>query len=183
VKSATEVCIVPLQAPIEITRPPVRLRRMIAADGPALGDFLALRENTRFMTFPPDLRSAEAGPRLVALSMDAYQTPGAAFALAVCSEDNADMVGACGASEREDGRIEIFYLVFAASRRRGIAIAAASALVDHLAAAAPNRTLIAFIHPENAASLAVMRRLGFRDQGATCVNGLEGREFVRAIGS
>jgi ribosomal-protein-alanine N-acetyltransferase len=171
---------VALIAPILLARPPVRLRRMTEADGPALGDFLAAPENTRYMTFPPDLRSRAAGPRLAALSMAAYVQPGASFALAICGERTDAMVGACGASERADGRIEIFYLVLPAFRGAGVAGAAAHALVEHLGAAAPDRTLMAFIHPENAASLAVIGKLGFRDQGPICVDGLDGRDFARA---
>jgi RimJ/RimL family protein N-acetyltransferase len=167
----------PLTAPDEIVAPLVRLRRLTLEDGALLGAFLAAPDNTRYMTFPIAMRSAEAGKTIVATTVAAYGAPGRAFALAICENGDDVMAGACGASEHDDGCIEIFYLVFPPFRGRGLATAAALALVDHLRIAHPDRALIAFIHPNNLPSIGVMRMLGFRDVGPMTVNEFSGREY------
>lgn len=78
---------------------------------------------------------------------------------------DGEIVGGCGfKGEPADGRVEIAYGIAPAHRRQGAAAAAVQALLD-LAFANGVRKVFAEILPENAASIAVVRKLGFRFDG------------------
>ena len=77
------------------------------------------------------------------------------------------------------GRAEIGYTVFEPFRRRGYATEAAKALIDW-AFDQGQREVFASVAPDNAASLAVVRALGFIQVG-TQVDEVDGLELVFAI--
>lgn len=64
-----------------------------------------------------------------------------------------------------DGSVKIGYHVVPIERRRGVAVAAARALIDIAAAREEVRLIVARVNPTNLGSLAVCRRLGFHDAG------------------
>lgn len=68
-------------------------------------------------------------------------------------------------SERTPSIAEIGYSVVRAHRGRGIATQAVAALAEEAFAVAGVRCLRAYCLPDNAASRAVLRRNGFRDDG------------------
>ena len=79
--------------------------------------------------------------------------------------DDGEIVGGCGfKGEPADGRVEIAYGIAPAHRRQGAAAVAVQALLD-LAFANGVRKVFAEILPENTASIAVVRKLGFRFDG------------------
>ena len=166
-----------LTAPHRIDGSKFYLRRHIAADGPLLGAFLADPENTRFMTFPDATKHFAAGADIIAQTITAYERPSATLALAICDGKSDTCIGSCGASERGDA-IEIFYLVFAGARRRGAASEAAMLLIGELQRQHSTATLIAFIDPFNLASIAILGRLGFKDEGPMSVSGKSGRRYI-----
>ena len=74
-------------------------------------------------------------------------------------------LGDCGLVKKEiDGReeVEVFYLIRRSHQGRGLATEAARALQQHAAAALALTRLVALIHPDNAASLRVAEKAGFR---------------------
>ena len=77
------------------------------------------------------------------------------------------------------GRAEIGYTIFKPFRRQGYAKEAAKALVEW-AFAQGQREVFASVAPDNAASLAVVRALGFIQVG-TQVDEVDGLELVFAI--
>ena len=80
--------------------------------------------------------------------------------------EDGEIVGGCGfKGEPADGRVEIAYGVAPAHRRQGVAAGAVRALLD-LAFANGVREVFAEILHENAASVAVVRKLGFRSEGS-----------------
>lgn len=64
-----------------------------------------------------------------------------------------------------DGSVKIGYHVVSVERRRGVAVAAARALIDIATARHEVRLIVARVSPTNVGSLAVCRRLGFVNVG------------------
>jgi len=67
------------------------------------------------------------------------------------------------------GEVNVGYYLFAAARGKGYASRAVELLLEHLAHDTEHTVATLLIHPENARSLAVARRLGFVQKGE--VNG------------
>jgi RimJ/RimL family protein N-acetyltransferase len=97
--------------------------------------------------------------------------------------DGGDVVGDCGfhGPPHLTGRAEIGYKVLSKHRRRGYATEAAAALVAW-AHAQGEATVFASVAPANAASLAVVRRVGFRQTG-TQMDEIDGEELVFEVGA
>ena len=95
--------------------------------------------------------------------------------------DGGEAIGHCGfhGPPHLVGRAEIGYSVLSARRGRGYATEAAAALVAW-AHAQGETTVFASVSPANAASLAVVRRVGFRQTG-TQVDEVDGEELVFEI--
>jgi RimJ/RimL family protein N-acetyltransferase len=89
----------------------------------------------------------------------------------VLPEGNRPMIGHIGFhgppgvnARREPQAVEIGYTIFPEHRRRGYATAAVRALLDHAQAQGVHH-FIASVGPGNEPSLAIVRRLGFREVG------------------
>jgi [ribosomal protein S5]-alanine N-acetyltransferase len=82
----------------------------------------------------------------------------------------------------ENGRVEIGYGIVPLRRRRGYAREAIAGLTDWAFATGEARVCVASVSPRNAASLALVRSLGFRQVGEQIdeVDGLE-LVFERAL--
>lgn len=74
------------------------------------------------------------------------------------------VVGSVSADSPADRWPEIGYWIGQAHRRRGFGGEAVAALLTHLAETGAGG-VVAEVFPDNAASLALLRRLGFRDSG------------------
>jgi RimJ/RimL family protein N-acetyltransferase len=169
-----------LIAPVELRGLGLSLRRLIAADADPLGEFLEDHDNTRFMTFPDEVKNRVAARAIVDGSIADYGIASSRFALAIADECDPQIRGVCGTNQVGDDELEIFYLVFRSFRRRGIAGRAAAILTRHLRETYPACELTAFVHPENVASARILTRLGFSDAGPTTENGKTGRRYALA---
>lgn len=67
------------------------------------------------------------------------------------------------------GEVNVGYYLFATARRRGYASRAVELLLEHLSRDTEHTVATLLIHPDNAPSLALARRLGFAEKGT--VNG------------
>ncbi|MFT4280253.1 GNAT family N-acetyltransferase [Microbacterium sp.] len=78
-------------------------------------------------------------------------------------DDATVAVGAAGfhTAPDDEGAVEISYEIDPAFRGRGLATAAAEMLVAEAIASPEVRTVVASVSPTNAASLRIVRRLGF----------------------
>lgn len=92
--------------------------------------------------------------------------------------DDGAAVGHCGfhGPPHAVGRAEIGYSVLPPYRGRGLATEAAGALVEW-AFAQGQRTVFASVSPDNAPSLAVVRKLGFEQTGVQ-IDDIDGKELV-----
>lgn len=73
-----------------------------------------------------------------------------------------------------DDELNLGYMLFPEHRGRGYASRAVRLLLRHLAEDSPWRVATLLIHPENAPSLALAHRLGFRQVGA-----LDGNPYLK----
>lgn len=76
--------------------------------------------------------------------------------------------------------VELAFDITTDSRRQGFATEAAAAVRD-VAAEQGRRRLVSYIHPENAASIAVARKLSAREEGRITLSGPESLVFAHAM--
>jgi RimJ/RimL family protein N-acetyltransferase len=69
------------------------------------------------------------------------------------------------------GTTELTWRLVRAAWRRGVASEAAAAMLAHVRADRGVRSVVAFIHPDNAGSRGVARKLGLRPDGETRLHG------------
>jgi [ribosomal protein S5]-alanine N-acetyltransferase len=106
--------------------------------------------------------------RLADLVADPSMQPWLGRAIVLVTEpENRRAIGSVGfhGPPDPDGRAEIGYQVEPGSRRRGLALEAVRGLLDWAATEHGIQRFRASITPENVASLALVRRLGFREVG------------------
>ena len=125
-----------------------------------------------------DLRNF-LGYRIPALEADAASQPWLGRAIVMTHPDGRrEVIGTIGfhAPPDEAGRVEIGYRVEAAFRRRGIATECVRALLAWAESQGVHR-FRASVAPGNAASLAIIRSLGFHQVGVQ-VDEIDGEELV-----
>ena len=84
--------------------------------------------------------------------------------LAAALKDTDEMVGEIVVMP-SDGVISLGYTVSYKHHRKGYAFEALTALIEWLHARWPEKEFICFTEPENEASMALLKKLGFRDMG------------------
>jgi [ribosomal protein S5]-alanine N-acetyltransferase len=120
--------------------------------------------------FPDDHDARFLALRLRQAKEDASRGPWYVRAI-VLTDDGRRMIGHVGFhgppgvnSRRDPKAVEIGYTVFPEHRRRGYATEAVRALLDHARAQGIHH-FVASVGPANEPSLAIVRRLGFREVG------------------
>lgn len=93
-----------------------------------------------------------------ALSLDAPTL------LAVALRDTGEMIGEIVVMP-QDGAISLGYTFAPQHHRQGFAFEALSALLELLHSRFPDQEFICFTEPENAASMSLLGKLGYRDLG------------------
>lgn len=82
------------------------------------------------------------------------------------AEEGEVVTGACGfKSAPQDGRVEIAYFTFPGHERQGVATRMARELIRMARETEPGIVIIAHTLPEENASCAVLRKLGFQRAG------------------
>ncbi len=84
--------------------------------------------------------------------------------VAVSLKDTDEMVGEILVMPN-DGAISLGYTFSYRHHRKGYAFEALSALTEHLHKQYPEWEFISFVEPENEASMALLRKLGYQDLG------------------
>ena len=88
----------------------------------------------------------------------------APFMVGVALKDTDEMVGEIVVMPK-DGTISLGYTFHYAHHRRGYAFEALSALIGLLHEFYPEWDFISFTEPENEASMALLKKLGYKDMG------------------
>ena len=89
---------------------------------------------------------------------------GAPCLLAAALKDTDEMVGEIVVMP-SDGVVSLGYTVSYKHHRKGYAFEALTALIEWFHARWPEKEFICFTEPENEASMALLKKLGFRDMG------------------
>ena len=100
---------------------------------------------------------------VIASSRAAFASGGIGFYAVALSKSPADVIGFAGLRPTEADEVELLYALLPAHWGRGLATEAARAVLDHAFAALPLTRILAGADPPNAASFAVMERLGMID--------------------
>jgi [ribosomal protein S5]-alanine N-acetyltransferase len=117
--------------------------------------------------------------RIADLAADSAAQPWLGRAIVAREADGPRIIGSVGfhAPPGPTGRVEVGYHVEPEYRRRGVATEAIGALFDWAASEHDVRHFRAAIAPDNAASLAVVARLGFHDAGVQ-LDDVDGTELL-----
>jgi [ribosomal protein S5]-alanine N-acetyltransferase len=118
--------------------------------------------------------------RIADLEVDASAQPWLGRAIVLTEADGARrVIGTAGfhAPPDEEGRVEIGYRVEPAYRRQGVATEVVRALFDWAAREHGVQRFRASVSPLNMPSLAIVRRLGFRQVGVQ-IDDIDGKELV-----
>ena len=117
--------------------------------------------------------------RIADLALDPEAQPWLGRAIVLTEDDGTNrIVGSCGfhSPPEPDGRVEIGYRVEPAWRRQGVASEVVRALFDWAESQGVDR-FRASVSPDNIPSLAVVKRLGFRQTGVQ-IDDIDGVELV-----
>lgn len=85
---------------------------------------------------------------------------------AITCRRTGEMVGDCELELREDGFVNVMYVVFSGWRAQRVGTRAVRLLVQHAAHAFPGRPLLFRMHPDNEGSIRVARAAGATRAGS-----------------
>jgi ribosomal-protein-alanine N-acetyltransferase len=149
----------------ELHTPRLRLRALTPADAPALLRIHADTDWMRWYGIDPvrDLSEAEQLAELFA----GWFASGAGFRWGLEKKDDGALIGSCGLFRwnRSWRNCALSYEIARDCRRRGYMREALSAVLDYGFDFMQLHRIQAETHPDNAASIALATRLGFRFEG------------------
>jgi DNA-binding XRE family transcriptional regulator/L-amino acid N-acyltransferase YncA len=143
----------------------VVLRPHRASDLAQFQRFLGDPDATRFMAFTLDQKTPEGAAAMMDAVIGSYATDTPICSLTIADPGDDSYLGATGAAEARDGAMEVFVTVMPEAQRSGVGATAMGGLVDHLFATSGPSELRADVVDENAASVRLFEKLGFRRQG------------------
>lgn len=98
--------------------------------------------------------------------------------IALALRDTGEMVGEIVVMPQEN-TFSLGYTIHYAHHRKGYAFEGLSALIGYLHKLQPGWEFISFVHPDNEASMALLRKLGYRDLGY--IPGMESQVFGKWV--
>ena len=98
--------------------------------------------------------------------------------VAIALRETGEMIGEIVVMPQES-TFSLGYTLHYAYHRKGYAFEALSALIAHLHGLQPGWEFISFVHPDNEASMGLLRKLGYRDLGS--IPGMESQVFGKWV--
>lgn len=143
----------------------LRLRRFETRDLPGLHACFGDERGMRYWNSPACKTEAETARWLKYLAKTT--SPCDYLAWAVTEKRSDRCIGMVNYHHREarNARLEIGYILVAAHQGRGLMTEAVEAIVAHCLDKLAVHRIEALIHPDNAASIRLVERLGFRCEG------------------
>lgn len=164
--------------PTKIETHRLRIRRHKPEDLEAFVAFMTDPELTQYLLFSDQDRTVDGARQILDQTIESYTGDKPTFALAIAERDTDRYIGTCGLGPSDQpGALELFYNVIRAEQRKGFATEAARALLEYAWQVSDATAITAFIMPENQASAAVVRHLGFTDVAPMVSEGRYGRRF------
>ncbi len=143
----------------------LKMDRLGAADAPALHAYRSLPEVCLYQGFNPgSLQDSEGFIR--SLGDFPFGAAGTWFQFAIRRRESGELVGDLGAHFLGDAprQVEIGFSLAPAWQGQGLAGEAVTALISHLFAHQDTHRVMASVDPRNTASVALLRRVGFRQE-------------------
>jgi RimJ/RimL family protein N-acetyltransferase len=137
------------------------VRDLAASDAPALFRY---RSDPRVREYQPfDPRSVDDAAAFIAANTGRFDAAGEWYQLGV--EKDGELIGDIGIHflEPAAGECEIGYTIDPAYQRLGFGREAVQGVIAFLVGELGKRRILAFAHPANAASVALLKSLGFRE--------------------
>lgn len=145
---------------LETTR--LRLRNFSCSDLPELYDYRTNEACRRYQRGQPCTKAAFRA-LIAAHGTDTLTTPGTKhFAIA---QKNTDQLVGDVFLRIDPPTLSLGYTISYKHHRQGYASELLSALLEHLHTACPNCEIVCCVEPENAASIALLQKLGFGSEG------------------
>ena len=143
----------------------LRLRQFESRDVEGLHTCFGDREAMRYWNFPPCETQAES-ERWVKI-LEKNTSPYAFLAWALADKRSDRCIGMVNYHHREaqNRRLEVGYILAPAQQGRGLMTEAMQALLAYCFEELSVHRVQALIHPDNGASIALAKRLGFRCEG------------------
>ncbi len=141
----------------------LRLRRLVAADSPAVYAYRSLPEVSRFQFWDP--RSEEEIRAFIEeLSRIEPDTPGTWFQLGITLRDSGLLIGDCGMRfpAEEKWQVELGISLAPPHHGKGYATEALGTVLDYCFGSLGKHRVFASADPRNDASIALMERIGMR---------------------
>ncbi len=136
-----------------------------AEDAPAVFAYRSDPDVSRYQSWVPS-SAEEVADFIGGLGSLAFDTPGTWYQLGIRMKDSESLVGDAGVHFPADDprQAEIGFTVMPAYQRRGIATEAVEGLLGHLFGKPGKHRVFASADPRNAASVAVLKRVGMRQE-------------------
>jgi [ribosomal protein S5]-alanine N-acetyltransferase len=145
------------------------LRETVPDDAPAMFALNADPEVRRYTGDAPFASVEEARSFLAAYDAYAREGMGRWAAVEVAT---GEVLGWCGLRRQRDGDVDLGYRYKRGVWGQGLATEASAACLDLAFGALALNTVVARTHPENARSIRVLEKLGFRLEGPSSFDGL-----------
>jgi RimJ/RimL family protein N-acetyltransferase len=154
--------------PIELPDYGIRLRRMRPDDAPALAESRSDPTTAQFQSWETPFSLDKATEVIASMNDIDVPQPGRWMNVAIADAATDIYLGDSGLRLSDNGRsAELGYILSPAARGRGIATAAASAIIEWLFEDPQRTRILADLHPDNVASARVVERLGFIYEGCS----------------
>jgi RimJ/RimL family protein N-acetyltransferase len=130
------------------------------------------------MLIPKEMQNPDGARKGLELLIQSYISPQPIFALTIADQVSDAFYGFCQLWPHKDPRtLEIVYAVIPEKCGLGIATEAAKAVTNYAFSDADVDEVLAFVVPENVASVKVVERLGFRNDGPAVHHGRPSLKF------
>ena len=149
----------------EILTERLKLSPLAAADAPAMYAYRSDPEVCRYQSFEPG-SLAEVQAFIAGLQAATFDTAGTWFQFAIRRRDTEQLIGDLGAHflAADPRQVEIGFTVSPASQGRGFGTEAVSGMLNHLFGTLHKHRVFASVDPDNAASIALLKRVGMRQE-------------------
>jgi RimJ/RimL family protein N-acetyltransferase len=149
----------------EILTPRLKLSRLVPGDAPPMFAYRADPEVCRYQSFEP--RSLQDVDEFIRqLQPVPFGTPGAWFQFAIRLRESDLLVGDLGTHVMADDprQVEIGFTLAPSYQGQGLATEAVAGLIGHLFGPGRKHRVFASVDPRNTRSLALLERVGLRQE-------------------
>jgi [ribosomal protein S5]-alanine N-acetyltransferase len=146
-----------------LTTKRLRLRRFDARDLAGLHACFGDAEAMRYWNFPPSQSEAESARRLKTL--EKRKSPYSFLAWAVADKKSNECIGMVTIARAHNPRLEVGYILCPKRQGKGLMSEAMRALLAYCFEDLDVRCVQGLIHPDNTASIRLVKRLGFHCEG------------------